>query len=169
MRAIEWIVAIGATAVLGICWGQNPDARPTPACSSDAMPILQSLWTELRALRGELLEDRRTVQQAKLWDLEKRLRALQEQQRELDQEQSSRASELAEIETRLQQPDLQQTEREDLEGQKNELSNVAPGSSMTQQNALSQREARVRSLLAEQEQRVQALEQLSQEIKAGGQ
>jgi len=166
MRAMEWVLAIGA-ATTGICWGQNPAPLPATGCSTDALRLLQPLWTELRALRVELLEDRRATQQAKLQDLEKQLGAVLEQQRELELEQSSRVNQMAEIETQLQQPNLEKNEREELESQMTQLRSVPPGPSPAVQNVLSQREARVRGLLAEQEQRVNAIEQLARQLTTG--
>ena len=166
MKSIAWTVAMAATITTGICWGQSAVARPASGCSADALPILQSLWAEVRNLRKELLEDRRDIQQAKLQELQKQLGAIQEQQRAIDQEQSSRTSELAEIEVQLQRPNLEKNEREDLENQKAQLLSMPPEPSSAVQNGLSQRETRVRDLLANQEQHLGVLDQLIRQLTA---
>jgi hypothetical protein len=168
MRVIGWIVAMGASATMGSCWGQSPAAHPASGCGADA-PMMQALWAEVRSLRAELLEDRRAMQQAKVADLQRQLESIEGQQRHFDQERSAKERQLAEVETELTQPNLDNNERAELESQKVQLLSVPPGPPPVVQNVLSQREARVRDLLAEQEQRAQALDQLARQLSAGAQ
>jgi septal ring factor EnvC (AmiA/AmiB activator) len=164
LRVIGWIVTIGASAAMGICWSQNSTSGPSSPCPVDANATLQSVWAELRVLRAELLEDRRAMQQAKLEDLRKQLAVVEAQRCQIELEQNSRTEQLAEIETQLQQSNLEKNEREELESQKAQLLKMPLEPSPAVQNALSGRQTEVRSLLAEQEHRMSALDQLAHQL-----
>lgn len=168
MRAKFLMAVIAASATMGACWGQNPGAARSSGCSADALPLLQSIWAEIRSMRVELLVDRRELQQVKLQDLERQLENVQSQEHQFQAEQSSRAQQAADIDSQLLQPNLDKATRDELEAQKADLLTAASSSqSAIAQNAISQRAARVRDLLAAQEQRMQELDRLARQLSAG--
>ncbi|HTQ53164.1 MAG TPA: hypothetical protein VMI94_01820 [Bryobacteraceae bacterium] len=166
MRVTAIIVAAGTAAAVGIGWGQSSAAQPASACTTDALPLLKTVWAEMRNLRQELLEQRRAIEQAKIADLERQLKGIQEQRRVFDEDRSSRDQQLAAIETALLQSNPDKQERDELESQRAQLLSAPSGPPPTVENAISQREARVRDQLAETEQRARALDQLVQQLAA---
>ncbi len=117
-------------------------------------------------LHMELIQDRREVEQRKMQDLERELETIQAQQRQIQAEQSSQGQQAGEIEVQLQQTSLSKPERDELEAQRAELLNTPPSRFGAAQNALAQREARVRERLALEDDRMQALERQLRQLSA---
>lgn len=171
MRCI--FLAAGVTILAGGIPAQSVDTSSADAPAAAASPSaanqlawLQYISAELRRMHLEILEDRREIQQGKIQDLQRELETIQSQQHQLQEEQRSESQQAVETEGELSQASLSKAEREELEARRADLQTLSPTRFVGAQNALTQREARVRERLALQEQRVRAIEQQLHELSS---
>jgi hypothetical protein len=165
------ILALSLTILAGSIQAQSAGtssegatAEATSPSGANQLAWLQYISAELRRLHLEILEDRRELQKGKVQDLQNELEAIQSQQHQLQEEQRSETQQATETEGELGQSSLSKAEREELEARRAELQALSPTRFAGAQNALTQREARVRERLALQEQRVRAIEQQLHEL-----
>lgn len=139
-------------------------ATTTSPSAANQLAWLQFISAELRRVHLEILEDRREIQQGKIQDLQHELQTIQGQQHQLQEEQRAEAQQATETEGELSQASLSKAEREELEARRADLQSLSPTRFVGAQNALAEREARVRERLALQTQRIRAIEQELSEL-----
>ena len=138
-------------------------AAPSAGSPEYTAAWLSYIATELRQLHLEILEDLQEILKGRIKDLEQELQSVQSRQQ---REQRLQAQELAEIEARLQQPNLDRVEREDLESRRSELQGLSMKLAGPQSEP-AQRETEARQRLAVLQQRLQIITERSQQLVAG--
>ena len=173
MALMRYIFLVAGVAILaGSIEAQPADASSAAATAAapsagNQLAWLQYISAELRRMHLEILEDRREIQQGKIQYLQHELETIQSQQHQLQEEQRSESQQAVETEGDLNQTSLSKAEREELEARRADLQALSPNRFVGAQNALTQREARVRERLALQEQRIRAIEQQLHELSPG--
>ena len=170
----RWAIMVAGAAIFaGMA---QPQTAPVSAANhtASAVPADQLVWlryiaAELRRVHLEVLEDRREIEQNAKQGLERELDSIHSRQNELQQEQGSEVQQAADIEAQLSQSGLSASEREELEARRTDLLSLSPSRFGTAQNALVQKETRLRERLAQQERRIQSIDQQLGELSSGQQ
>jgi hypothetical protein len=160
LAAIWLAAALPAT----VC-AQEPRSAP-PAQTSELLTILTKLTTEIRELRGELVQQRLSRQEEAIFTLERQLAAVRGERERLDEEDRSSGQELQQVNERLNQPSLNNDERMQLESVRAGLT-ASPQQFGAQRSFIAQREAHLLERLAQEKNRHAESTAIARELKQG--
>ena len=131
----------------------NDAARQVPELAA----LAQRLAAEVRNLKIEMLKLRLESQQAKLAQLEREIEQAQKVKQRLEAQESGFNKEMAEYDERLGQPDLEASERAQLETVKMKMTEGGRQRFDTQRQQIAQQEAEVKERLAREQEQWQEL------------
>jgi uncharacterized protein YlxW (UPF0749 family) len=139
-----------------------PTAAPTAANDAarqvpELAALAQRLAAEVRNLKIEMLKLRLESQQAKLAQLEREIEQAQKDKQRLEAQESGFNKEMAEYDERLGQPDLEASERAQLETVKMKMTAGGRQRFDTQRQQIAQQEAEVKERLAREQEQWQEL------------
>jgi predicted nuclease with TOPRIM domain len=131
----------------------------------DLVRCLIELTAEVRNLRLELLEQRLERQDQTITLLQNQVDNIRADQRRLEEQERSTARELAELNHRLSQPDINQEERTQLEHLRTMAMTTGAEHLAAKRASASQEEIKVRELLAREQRRRQTLLDTAQQLR----
>lgn len=141
-------------------WAQtgNSTAASNPKQQApDLAAQVRQLAAEVRSLKLEMLKLRFESQQAKLAQVERELEQTQISKRRLEAQETGFNRELAEIDERLREPDLEASEQTQLEAAKVKMAQGGQQKLYSQRLRLAQQEAEIKERLAREQERWQEL------------
>jgi chromosome segregation ATPase len=151
-----------AAAVTG--WAQTNSSTATPTAGNDPgrqaqelAALVRSLAAEVRILKLEMLKLRLESQQAKMAQLEREIEQAQKGKQRLDTQEHEFNQELAGIDDRLREADVETGERAQLETARGKMAQANQRRLYTQRQQIAQQEAEVRERLAREREQWQEL------------
>ena len=150
------VVFAGILAASFALPGQTPNVSKV-SDDTELRAVLKQLITELASLRSELKQQRLDRQQTIISNLENDIRQVQLERVNLEEQERTQGSEIAELDERLQQANIDPTERASLEAVKAKVMIAVPKRFQAEKAIILSRERELQARLLNEQRLRQAL------------